>query len=474
MDIETLRDDDDEDAEGWDELLDAIEQHQVVPVVGQEMLAAEFEGRSTSLMKVIAERVASAKGLPPPQRSQFELDEVVDALLARRAAPDEPHSAAWKQWKDLKEIFPLPPALRQLAAVRGFDLFITTTPDDMLARSIDAVRFRGNARTRRLAFSVKQATAAQAEALNPPDPGVPTVYSLFGQFSNRAEYVLHDEDALEFIHALVSRDVPPPEWLTSMLRGSDLLFIGTHLPDWLERFVLRSANRERLRKADRKYYIARERLPSASPLADFLGRFGGSSPLRVYEGNGLGFAAELNRRWLARHPEITEGSPPPLLPPAARGRVFISYSWRNAEAVQRLYEELLALGADVWYDRRELTPGSQWHPDIVEQIRDRVQLFIAVLSREIEDKASDSGVVFEEWREAVERNRKFTAARTFFLPVIIDAEWPDDYPACYPILRRTYPLLADVQPGFAPNGVPDSELRGRIGAELEKIDGARS
>ena len=34
MDIETLRDDDDDDAECWDELLDAIEQHQVVPVVG--------------------------------------------------------------------------------------------------------------------------------------------------------------------------------------------------------------------------------------------------------------------------------------------------------------------------------------------------------------------------------------------------------------------------------------------------------
>ena len=399
---------------------------------------------------------------------------MVDALLARRASPDEPHSAVWKQWKDLKEVFPLPPALRQLAAVRGFELFVATTPDDLLARAIDAVRFRGNHRTRRLAFSVKQATAAQAEALIPPQPGVPIVYSLFGQFSNRAEYVLHDEDGLEFIHALVSRDAAPPEWLTSMLRGSDLLVVGVHLPDWLERFVLRNANRERLRKADRKYYIAREQLPSALPLAEFLGRFGGSSPLRVYEGNGLGFATELHRRWSARHPDAADaGGPPPLLPPAARGRVFISYAWSNAGAVQRLYEELLALGADVWYDRRELTPGTQWHPDIVEQLRDHVQLFIAVLSREIEDKASGSGVVFEEWREAVERNRKFTAARTFFLPVVIDAERPDGYPSCYPILRKTFPLLADVQPGFAPNGVPDLDLRKRILAELDKIDGPK-
>ena len=74
MDIETLRDDDDDDAEGWDELLDAIEQHQVVPVVGQELLAAEFDGRATSLMKLLAERVAAAKGLPAPQRTQFELN----------------------------------------------------------------------------------------------------------------------------------------------------------------------------------------------------------------------------------------------------------------------------------------------------------------------------------------------------------------------------------------------------------------
>ncbi len=39
------------------------------------------------------------------------------------------------------------PALRELASISHFDLFDTTTPDDLLARRLDIVRFGGLAQT---------------------------------------------------------------------------------------------------------------------------------------------------------------------------------------------------------------------------------------------------------------------------------------------------------------------------------------
>ena len=107
------------------------------------------------------------------------------------------------------------------------------------------------------------------------------VYNLFGRASRSADYAIHDEDVLEFIHRLVSRDVTPPEWLLSELRGRHLLILGVHLPDWLGRFVLRAATRDRLLLAQRSYFIAREGAATARTLDEFLRRFGRETHIQV-------------------------------------------------------------------------------------------------------------------------------------------------------------------------------------------------
>jgi hypothetical protein len=44
-------------------------------------------------------------------------------------------------------------AFRELALIRHFDLFATTTPDDLLARALDAVRFSGGKRTDQIEYA---------------------------------------------------------------------------------------------------------------------------------------------------------------------------------------------------------------------------------------------------------------------------------------------------------------------------------
>jgi len=450
----------------WDDLLDTIADGKVVPVLGHELLEADYEGERTTLQKLIAQRLATSRGFAIDARRHFELSDTVAAYLEQsRVRPDDPYPLVTRLVRNLQPPFPIPLALEQLAAIRPLDLFVTTTPDDLMARALDKVRHRGNEVTRRLAFSLKQSTAAQAQAMDEPRDGVPVVFNLFGRLSTLPDYALHEEDALEFIHGLVSRDAAPPDWLMSRLRDRVLLFVGVHLPDWLERFVLRTVNRGPLRIDHRTYHIAREVEPSASAVVLFFQRFGRDAKLNVYRGSAVEFVGELHRRWKERVPD-DEVAPPQA---EGRGSVFISYAWDNRPAVERLHQAILDLGGDAWFDRKKLLPGSDWEREIRAQIRQGVELFIAVLSDQTENKSRSEGVVFEEWSEAIARSRRFKWPRTFIVPVVVDAQASRVDPSRYPSLMRTFPDFERFTFGLAPNGVPNAELLKALEEQIKLI-----
>jgi len=60
-------------------------------------------------------------------------------------------------------------------------------------------------------------------------------------------------------------------------------------------------------------------------------------------------------------------------------QVFISYSRKNLDFVERLASDLQAEGLDVWYDLSHLEGGMQWAPEIQSAIQ-QSQYFIFVLS----------------------------------------------------------------------------------------------
>ena len=68
------------------------------------------------------------------------------------------------------------------------------------------------------------------------------MYALFGKASASPNYAIHDEDVLEFLHALVSLSALSPEsWLADELRKKHLLLLGVHFSDWVSRFIMRLA-----------------------------------------------------------------------------------------------------------------------------------------------------------------------------------------------------------------------------------------
>jgi hypothetical protein len=272
----------------WDDLLSFIQDGKVVPILGHELLEADYGGRRVSLQRLLAERLAEREKLDVHWTAHSELNDAVDAYLGKGGKLIGLYDRVSGFLRSLTPPFPIPDSLQKLADIRPLDLFVSVTFDSLMARALDQVRFAGNAVTREIEFSLNQSTAAQSEALKSRAGDAPIVFNLFGRATSKSDFALHDEDALEFIHRLVAGDVPPPEWLLSELRNRHLLILGVHMPDWLSRFVLRAATRDRLRLAQRAYFIAGESAPSGDTLAQFLNRFRTGHPHLRVRGPGRG------------------------------------------------------------------------------------------------------------------------------------------------------------------------------------------
>src|SRR5215471_16065300 len=164
--------------EFWDELLAQIEAGEIIPVVGPELLTVLIEGRETPLYQLLAERLLAKYGLVAsigaPEsdptanattvslRPYHELNDAVCSLAQRGRRVQDLYRPINDLLKALVEVpaeSSLQP-LRNLASVSGFKLFVTTTPDDLLARAIDTERHGGIAKTEHIVFAPKLASGA--------------------------------------------------------------------------------------------------------------------------------------------------------------------------------------------------------------------------------------------------------------------------------------------------------------------------
>jgi len=463
-----------DDSFPWEDLLDYIQNGKVVPIIGHELLQADYQGRRVSLQRLLAERLAEREKLDIQWHSHFELNDAVCAYLANpQAKLGGLYDRIAGLLRSLTPPFPVPDVLLRLAEIQPFDLFVSVTFDSLMARAIDQARFAGNAVTKEIEFSINQSTAPQNEALKVRPGDAPVVFNLFGRAASKFDFAVHDEDALEFIHRLVSGDVAPPDWLLSDLRNRHLLVLGVHMPDWLGRFVFRAATRDRLRVAERAYFIACENAPSDATLTEFLHRFGKGTSISVFEGTAEEFVNELHQHWRSRHPEATVDSGEARAVNAGGRDIFISYGSENLAAVERLHSVIKSLGGEAWFDKTELSAGDYWEKKILPQIRRDVRLFVPVISDRMSDRMTirGEGYVFREWFEAVERSKKIVG-RKFIIPVVVDTDYRGDLQR-YQRLIDEFPALQELHFGRAPGGEPDEDLRKILNEEIRNMNRTR-
>ncbi|HVF65150.1 MAG TPA: toll/interleukin-1 receptor domain-containing protein [Casimicrobiaceae bacterium] len=410
------------DEDAWEDLLDFIEERRVIPIVGPELLKVDTESGPRLLYDWVAEKLAVKLGvdlarLPKP----CTLNDVVCWFLSSRGRREEAYTRLRGILREAS--FAPPSALRKLASISDFNLFVTTTFDPLLECAINAERFGGAQSTEVIAYAPNRVAdlSTDREKLERP-----VVYHLLGRISASPTYVISDEDTLEFICALQSEHLTP-ERLFHELEHSHLLFIGSSFTNWLARLFLRIAKRRRLSDPrDVGEVLADNHSGSDTRLLAFLQQV--SVHTRVYSGAEK-FVDELHRRWTARHKPadvIALGVSPQRFAPPERempdNAVFISYAREDLASVQKLKAGLDAAGVKTWFDIERLEGGDDYDRKIQRNIA-RCSYFLPIVSAATQRRVE--GYFRREWSYAIDRTRNLAEGAVFILPVCIDDTDPN-------------------------------------------------
>ncbi len=434
------------DEDAWDDLLTFIEDKRVIPIVGPELLEVDTPEGPRLLHDWLAEKLAVRLGLDVRTLpSPFTLDDVVSSYGASRGRREEAYVRLRSILKEAD--FTPSPALRRLAAITDFDLFVSTTFDPLLEQAINLERFDGAATTEVLSYAPNRVVDLSCERERMQRP---CVYHLFGKVAASPSYVISDEDMLEFICALQSEHLTP-EKLFHELEHSHLLFIGSNFSNWLARLFLRMAKRHRLSDPrDVGEVLADSYTDQDARLMSFLQQV--SVRTRVYSG-ARNFVDELHTRWQARRPgqSVAPLAAQRILPPAREmpdNAVFISYAREDLAAVQRIKAGLEAAGVTTWFDMERLESGDDYDRKIQRNIA-RCAWFIPVVSANTQRR--QEAYFRREWSYAMDRARNMADSALFILPVVIDgtdaghALVPDRFKALHFTALRD----GEVTPDFA-------------------------
>lgn len=305
-----------------------------------------------------------------------------------------------------------PGALHRALAELPFGLVLTTSHDNLMEsaladRSLTVARrwyhFRGEPRD-------------NVELDEPPVPGSPVVYHLFGACDEPSSLVLTENDLLDFlIHAISSRP-KLPDSLRLALRHKTFLFFGFGIRHWNVRVLL-------------KLLVRMLEVAGGSVALESLGGLGDrerqqtvlfykrGSRIEVADMEALAFIAELQSRLAA-----AGGYSGPRRSTLRRPSVFISYERRDEDLARRLFEALPPDKFDPWLDRECLGPGEDWNAELEQRLAE-TDYALVLNGPHLADKKV--GYVNKEIQALLERQKCHQRGTRFLLPLLVDAMDPE-------------------------------------------------
>ncbi len=411
----------------WEGLLQGIEDEQIIPIIGSDLLTIDVDGQPVGFNSHVAQRLAEKLGISLNGQAADHTLHGVACRHVEQSPADASivYTAVRSVMKELEET-QIPKPLQQLAEIKPLKLIVSTTFDRWMERALEKVR------------SVQAATVGYAPDEKDNDlPDYfdeltgPVVYHLLG-VAGKTDFAVTEEDMLEFLHSL-QRSERTPNKLLDALNGNDLLIVGCSFPDWLARFLMRIVKGKRLSNPNsRTHVVTGDTVRSDTGLQYFLKHF--SHRTRVLGDYGAAqFVDELHRRWTEKHPTVETVAPeasspdtspadtsaPPDMEPDA---IFLSYASEDRDQAQSIYDALRERHLAVWFDKRELTAGSSWDDKIRRNIQ-TCSLFVPLISRHtltVKDRYFRI-----EWDEAARRAPMRHPDVPFILPVGVDDTKPD-------------------------------------------------
>ncbi|MCY1074313.1 toll/interleukin-1 receptor domain-containing protein [Archangium lansingense] len=257
-----------------------------------------------------------------------------------------------------------PSATHRLLAKLPFNLVLSTSHDELITQAmwdehkhpdVAFYHLRGDRRDN-----------PELPALG--SPSSPQIYHLFGSTRDPYSLVLSENDLLDFLIAVVSKNPPLPNNLVKVLEHAlSFLFVGfgirysylrvllkflvraLNLPSASIRFVMEPL--ESLPRADREEMILFYQRGTQILFCD-------DPPIpRFFELLGEKLAAEGGYRG----PTPSRGTRP---------KVFISYTRADEPLAAKLYSTLKSKSFDPWFDKQSLEGGDPWDQEIESGLSD--------------------------------------------------------------------------------------------------------
>lgn len=416
--------------DNWFGLIGQMKEGKVVPVVGPELI--EVSIRNTDgvesvgpFYRMVAERLCAQYDIDYHTiegRPGWDLHVASAAVISeRKENVEKVRRTAARIINTLAPEATISPALRVLAQIDAFDIFVSLTCEDFLVKLIPDA----NVAT----FSPRAATDSVVDIL-PPRTGQRSIFRLLGGSANLTNFAIHEEDVLEYLFALQSEASRRLPVVLPELRRRDLLFVGCCLPDWIGRTLLRLCSEDRLFTKSKQEFFSGHLYDPA--LTTFVSRF--SPNTMIFDGEPKAFVEELAKRWVAtRGVSGSPGRAPSQIRASSRAgpTAFLSYASEDGVAARYLADVLRAAGfADIWLDQRKLVAGDDWSQRIDDAIS-TCDFFIPILSQVANDRRE--GVYWEEWGKALDRSQRIPDE--FIVPVGIDAAPPTS--SLYPRIAKT-------------------------------------
>jgi hypothetical protein len=440
------------DEDAWDDLLNFIEERRVIPIIGPDLLRVQTDRGLRPLYEYLAEKLAARLSVDPSVLPQpLTLNDVTCAYLGQRGRREEVYTRLRSIMREVE--FEPPQALRQLAQITDFDLFVTTTFDPLLERAVNLERYGGQPTAEVIAYAPNRVADLPTER---GQLARTVVYHMLGRLSASPTYVVSDEDMLEFICALQSEHLTP-EKLFHELEHSHLLLIGSDFSNWLARLFLRMTKRKRLSDPrDVGEILADDHTMQDDRLLAFLQQV--SVRTRVY-GGAESFVADLHARWVRRQggsaaATASAVTPQRFLPPSREmpeNAIFISYAREDLPAVQRMKAAMDAAGLTTWFDLDRLEGGDDYDRKIRNNIQ-RCSYFVPVVSANTQRRLE--AYFRREWSYAVDRARNIAEGAVFILPVCVD-----DTPEASALVPEKFQALHMTR---VPGGDPPPEFLARL------------
>ena len=461
----------------WKHLLNFIDEGEVIPVIGPELCTVPVDGQEMPLHTWLAQRLVEVMdlslALPAPlftsnSSQTWDLHQVVSQHVRQGGSRKILYNEIATLLREAK--LQPSPALLALASIPRFDLFVSLNFDDLLSQAL--AQAQPAAQIEHLSFLPNEKQdLSSARIASPKAQRQPLIFHLLGKLPTPREFVICEDDMLEFAHALQDTQRQPVALFAEM-RKHHLLILGCGFSDWLARFFLRSMRSDEFTtESNYSSYLVGGQTGYDERLRNYLHEFSAdhktypSTDDKILAMPATDFVLELARRWNVAHPQpsstaavsaagsITSPSATTTLP--EYGAVFISFSSKNRALVTNMAQQLSANGVEVWLDSKDLQAGDAWNLRIERAIA-RCSLFLAVISQESIDPDQRDRYFWYEWNLANDRARHHAPDLPFIIPVLVD---DTEFERLPDVLHRSF---TDKQGKHMPGGQITPEFAERL------------